>query len=235
MRVTRTLGLFVIFALPFWSASSFAQETDDAGFELRPKLTVAIELFSRTRVETWIERQHGTNFSFNRCRSGALLTHRMKPILKTHRRDIDDNQEHHLVFGAGYEYLHTVQNGKTKIENRILAQMTPHALVMGLLLADRNRGEFRWVNGAYDFRYRNKLVISGRLQAGAFRYTPYVSGELYYDRNHAAWNQSQYGFGTEFPYRKRLMLDTYFLHQNCTSCDKNPVNMLGATLNLYVR
>lgn len=78
-------------------------------------------------------------------------------------------------------------------------------------------------------------MISDRLQAGRFRFTPYGSGELYYDRNHHSWNQNQYGFGMQFPYKKRLMLDTYLLHQNCTSCSQNPVNMIGATLNLYFR
>jgi len=53
----------------------------------------------------------------------------MRPILKPHRRDIDENNEHYLVFGAGYEYLHTVQNGGKKIENRIIAQATPRFLL----------------------------------------------------------------------------------------------------------
>ena len=78
-------------------------------------------------------------------------------------------------------------------------------------------------------------MISDRLQAGTFRFTPYTSGELYYDRNQHSWNQNQYGLGLQFPYKKRLMLDIYLLHQNCTSCRQNSVNMIGATLNLYFR
>jgi uncharacterized protein DUF2490 len=190
-------------------------------------------LLPGTRLQSWGELQHGVNFSFQRWRTGAILSHRMKPILNFHREEINEENKHYLVFGGGYEYLHTVQNASTKIENRIIAEATPRVLFTGVLLADRNRGEFRWVNGVYDFRYRNKLVISDRLQVRGFRFTPYGSGELYHDRNHHSWNQSQYGFGIQFPYKKSLMLDTYLLHQNCTSCSHNPVNMLGATLNLY--
>jgi hypothetical protein len=91
-------------------------------------VTVAIDLLPRTGIETWGELQHGLNFSFQRWRGGAILNRRMKPILKPHRRDIDENNEHYLVFGAGYEYLHTVQNGSTNIENRIIAQATPRVL-----------------------------------------------------------------------------------------------------------
>jgi Protein of unknown function (DUF2490) len=235
MRLKPAACLLVLFALRTLKTTSVAGETQDTGWEYRPKVTAAVELLPRTGIETWGELQHGLNFSFQRWRGGAILNRRMKPILKPHRRDIDENNEHYLVFGAGYEYLHTVQNGSTNIENRIIAQTTPRVLFAGVLLSDRNRTEFRWVNGAYDFRYRNKVVISDRLQAGMFRFTPYASGELYYDRNHHSWNQSQYGFGMQFPYKKRLMLDTYLLHQNCTSCSQNSVNMIGATLNLYFR
>ena len=75
------------------------------------------------------------------------------------------------------------------------------------------------------------------LHAQASTFTPYGSGELYYDRNHHSWNQNQYGFGVEFPYKKRLMLDTYLLHRTSVgpTCSQHSVNMLGLTLNLYFR
>jgi len=164
-----------------------------------------------------------------------MLSRHLKQIFKLHRADIDQENEHYFVFSGGYEYLDTHQDNRTTIENRILAEVTPQALVATVLVSNRNRGEFRWVNGAYDFRYRNKLVISDRLKFGALRFTPYGSGELYYDRNRRSWNQSQYGFGVQLPYKKSLMLDTYLIHQSCTDCEPNPVNMVGITLNLYFR
>jgi hypothetical protein len=54
-------------------------------------------------------------------------------------------------------------------------------------------------------------VISDPLQTHSVRFTPYASGELYYDRNHHSWNQSQYGFGVQFPYKKLLMFDPFLL------------------------
>jgi hypothetical protein len=235
MRVKPLAGLFVMIGLIHINATSFGRQAPDAAWEVRPKMNAVVELIPRTRIETWGELQDGVNFPFRRWRTGAILSRRLKPILKFPIPDIDQNKEHHLTFGAGYEYLHTIQNGSTKNENRIIGEVTPRILLAGLLFGDRNRTEFRWVNGAYDFRYRNKLVISRRFQTSAFRFTPYGSGELYYDRNHHSWNQSQYGFGVQFPYKNRLMLDTYVLHQNCTSCSQNPVNMLGTTLNFYFR
>jgi uncharacterized protein DUF2490 len=210
-------------------------QDQDIGWEVSPKIVSIVELVPRTRIESWGELQHGVDFTFNRWRGGALLERRLKPIVKAQGNYIDANDEHYLVLGAGYEYLHTVQNGSKRIENRAIAQATPRLLVGKVLLIDRNRTEYRWVNGAYDFRYRKKLTAIARFQRGSFKFKPYVSGELYYDRNHHSWNQNQYGFGVQFPYKKRWMLDTYLLHQNCTTCTQHSVNMVGATLNLYFR
>jgi hypothetical protein len=218
------------------SATIACAQSPDTGWETRPKLIADIELLPRTRIQAWGELQHGVDFSFQRWRTGFLINRRMKPISKAHRQDIDAEKEHHLVFGAGYEYLHTIQNGSLKIENRILTQITPNYLAPGdILITDRNRVEFRWVNGAYDVRYRNKLVVQHDFEFHNFRFAPYASGELYYDRNHQSWNQNQYGGGIQFPYKKLLMVDAYLLHQNCTSCSPPSINMVGLTLNLYFR
>jgi hypothetical protein len=122
MRLKPAAGLLVLFALRTLNTTTVAGQTPDTGWEDRPKVTAAVELLRQTGIETWGELQHGLNFSFQRWRGGAILNRRMKPILKPHRRDIDENNEHYLVFGAGYEYLHTVQNGSKKIENRIIAK-----------------------------------------------------------------------------------------------------------------
>ena len=235
MRLNPVAFLILLVLHTLDGTSTAAGQSPDTGWETRPKVTASIELAPRTRVRTWGEFQHGTNFSFNRWRTGAMLSRHLEPILRLHRADIDQENEHYLVFGGGYEYLDTHQDDRTTIENRLFAEVTPQALVATVLVSNRNRGEFRWVNGAYDFRYRNKLVISDRLKFGALRFTPYGSAEIYYDRNHHSWNQSQYGFGVQFPYKKSLMLDTYLIHQNCTVCEPNPVNMAGITLNVYFR
>jgi hypothetical protein len=215
------------------SEQSAAAQDPDTGWQARPKLTVNIELLPGTRISTWGELQHGVNFSYQRWRTGAMLTHRLKPIVNSHP-EIDEDDDHYLVLGAGYEYLHTVQNSSKRIENRTIAEATSRVHLRRVRLRDRNRTEFRWVNGVYDFRYRNKVMIRIPVHVG-FTFTPYGSGELYYDRNHHSWNQNQYGFGVEFPYKKRLLLDTYLLHQNCTTCSQQSENMLGLTLNLYFR
>jgi hypothetical protein len=71
----------------------------------------------------------------------------MKPILNLHLRDIDENFDHHLIVGGGYEYQRTLDSGTLKIDNTIIAYATPTISLVGLLLSDRNRTECRWING----------------------------------------------------------------------------------------
>jgi hypothetical protein len=140
------------------------------------------------------------------------------------------------VIGAGYEYLRTLETDKTKRESRIIFHATANKSPGGgLLFTDRNRLEFRWVNGTYNFRYRNKLTVDRAFKVNGFRFTPYISGELFWDRNHHSWTQNEYSTGVQLPYKKQFKLDVYYLHQNCTTCNQQHVNVAGLTLNLYFK
>lgn len=216
---------------------SMAQaQTPAAEIEVWPKLSVSVELRPQTRLEIFGQRQNGEDFPYLQWNVGAMVSYRMKRIVRRHETDIDDENEHVLVLGAGYEYLQTTQSGNTKRENRIVFQGTGrHRPGAGFLLTDRNRIEFRWVNGVYDFRYRNKFTVNRAFRVDKVRLTPYASGELFWDRNHHSWNENQYSFGVQLPYKQRLMLDTYYLHQNCTTCSQQHINVLGLTLNLYFK
>jgi hypothetical protein len=232
MRQSRIL-LVVSFLLFLLNGSTMGQT---AGKEFWPKLTGAVELGPKTRIQFWVQRQDGEDFDFNEWKVGALVSYRVKRILKPHLGDIDEENEHTLVLGGGYQYSRTDQNDTTKREHRMIIQATPrHLHDTGLLLQDQNRVELRWVDGNFSARYRNKLMVQRGFKVDEFRFTPYASGELFYDGSHHSWNQNQYAFGVQLPYKKRLMLDTYYLRQNCTTCSQDPLDVFGVTLNLFFR
>ena len=77
-------------------------------------------------------------------------------------------------------------------------------------------------------------AVERPLNLDRFCFTPYASGELFYDGQHRSWNQNRYAFGVILPYKKLLSLDTYFLRQNCTTCKEEHVNAFGVTLSLYL-
>ena len=117
----------------------------------------------------------------------------------------------------------------------MMVQLTPQYLPgAGFFLADRNRVEFRWVNGKYSTRYRNQVTVERSFQKRGVRFSPYAWGELFYDGQTHSWNENRYAFGVQLPYKRIFMLDNYYQRQNCT-CSPHHENVWGLTLNFYFR
>jgi hypothetical protein len=234
MRTCRRASLVAAALLMFAGESALAQV--DSAKETWPAIRATFDLKPRLGVLVYAEKHNGEDGSLAQWKLGTTLNFRMRRILKRHRDDIDEENEYNLVVGGGYEFIKTNQINSTKVEHRVILQSTPkYMLPARFLVQDRSRIEFRWNAGTYNFRYRNKLTVDRPFKINKFRFQPYASGELFWDRNHHAWNENQYAFGVQFPYKKLLMLDTYFLRQNCTTCSHDPVGVFGIRLNLYFR
>lgn len=92
--------------------------------------------------------------------------------------NINPDKEHMFVFGGGYEYLRTL-SGKAKTENRmVVTTVAGFRPLSQLLVRDRNRVEFRRVNGAYSIRYRNRVSGDYEIKIRKFRFTPCGSAEF---------------------------------------------------------
>ena len=234
MLITRVSLLVVLGLLLTLSGPVVGQDSSAA--ELWPAFRVSLDLNPRFSVQGTVEKHNGEDASLSQWKLGAIVNYRMRKIFQWVLEDIDGDNQYNLVVGGGYENLNTKQINGTKREHRVVVQLTPKYVPFGrLLLQDRSRAEFRWVDGVYNFRYRNKLTAQRAFKVSKFRFTPYASGELFWDRNRHAWNQNQYAFGVQLPYKKLLMLDTFYLRQNCTTCSPDPVSVLGFTLNFYFK
>jgi hypothetical protein len=161
------LSLFTVFC-----ASASGQTSSTVG-EFWPLANVYTQLQPKTSLLLYGGKDKGEDFTYDEWKVGGLLNLQLKPILTPHLPDIDINKEQHLVLGAGYQYSETIQSGSPSHENRMIAQLTPqHRPAAGFFLADRNRVEFRWVNGKYSTRYRNLLTVERGFQAQGVRLFP---------------------------------------------------------------
>ncbi|HEY6293938.1 MAG TPA: DUF2490 domain-containing protein [Terriglobia bacterium] len=216
-------------------AGASAQTSNTAG-EFWPEVDADTQLPSNLRLLLFEGLEKGQESQYQQLFVGGGLGYQLKPILRPHLINIDQDKEHYLVVGGGYEYLRTIQSGKATYENRLAVEAIPrYRPPAGFLLEDRNRAEFRWVNGQYSTRYRNQLTVERDFRAHNFRFTPYASAEAYYDGAKHSWNEEQYTGGIQFPYRRLLMLDTYYLRQDCTTCNPEHLNVAGLTLSFFFR
>jgi hypothetical protein len=103
-----------------------------------------------------------------------------------------------------------------------------------LLVRDRNRVEFRWRNGVYSTRYRNNLSGEYNMKIHRLRLSPYASAEVFYDGATRSWNQEQYTAGVQWSRKRLLMIQTYYLRRDRTTCNPAHLNVGGLTLNFFL-
>lgn len=160
---------------------------------------------------------------------------------------IDYIPNKHVILRTGYRFGSSVgSNSDPFKEHRFLTEQTLRTLLPGdLLLSDRNREDFRFVNGDFSFRYRNRVTVEREFHLFRKRtVTPYVSGEVFYDTRYGVWNRNRYAVGVQTSLRPRsllkmllpkrqIILDLYYMRQNDSRSDTPHVNALGASLSFY--
>src|ERR1700752_292323 len=153
----------------------------------------------------------------------------------------------HFILRTGYRFGTSVGDADEPFkEHRVLTEQTLRKLLPGdLLLSDRNREDFRFVNGDFSFRYRNRVSIEREVDLFKERtITPYVSAEIFYDTRSNAWNRNRLAVGFQQslrrgPLRKMLLpkrqviLDLYYMRQNDSRSETQHVNPIGAALAFY--
>lgn len=228
------LGVGAALALVGASPSGAAAQTPSTADAFWASLEGHGQLRSNLRVLVLGESKSGTDYTYQQWNIGAGLGLQLNRFRRPHLVDLDPDREHSLVLGAGYEYLQTEEPGKTSFENQLVAEFTPRWRPPAeLLVTDRNRLEFRWVDGDYSTRYRNRLTVERASRIGGVRFTPYASAEFFYDWAKGSWNEEQYAAGIEWPYKHVLKLSTYYLYQDCTTCNPRQVNVAGLSLNYF--
>ena len=158
-------------------------QTSGSDTEIWPMFSITYDLGTRSRIQAYYKKHDGEDVSLDQWRVGTLFTYRMKRMLRDRGHEIDDENKYNLVVGGGYEFIRTDQCV-------ILESAPKYLLPYKFLAQDRNRVEFRWVNSGYNFRYRNKVTVDRILRINQFKFTPYASGELFWDRNHHSWNEN---------------------------------------------
>lgn len=100
-----------------------------------------------------------------------------------------------------------------KVENRGILELTARFPFGGLwLLSDRNKGDFRWVDGVYSARYRNRLRLEHNMTLSGVKLTPYANVEAYYDYAPQEWNRTDFAVGSEFPLKFSMIFELYYTH-----------------------
>ena len=163
-----------------------------------------------------------------------LKPFRERPTTLLYR--LDESKNRLLLVRAGYRYLPSYTGGAN--ENRGVLEVTPRYPLIGLLghvlVSDRNRVDFRLIEGAYSWRYRNRLSAEREFSIGRVRLGPYTRFEFYYDSRFDKWSRSELTLGSSFPVTRHWELEAYYDYQNDTSeSPHRHTRALGAVTTFY--
>ncbi len=234
-RKQTTAATKIVVAVALMAAFSFpaAAQSQTQG-EFWPAVDAHIQFADNWRALAFVGLKKGDEFSYQQVNAGAGIGYQWKAIAKPHPENIDPDKEHYFLFGGGYERVQSTQSGSPSSENRLALQATAgFRPASRLLVTDRNRVEFRWINGVYSTRYRNLLFGEYDITIHSFAFSPYASAEAFYSSASGSWNEEQYTAGVEWPYKRLFMIQTYYLRENCTTCKPEHLNVGGLTLNLF--
>ncbi|HMC53980.1 MAG TPA: hypothetical protein VKH19_02310 [Gemmatimonadaceae bacterium] len=139
---------------------------------------------------------------------------------------------------AGYRYTFSTRDASYRESRAVLEATLAIRAPFAMRVVNRVRPEFRWVNGAYSYRVRDRVHV-GRLPSilqsrGRF-WAPYVTFEAYYDSRFDAIARIGGRVGTEFSIRGPAAMDVYLARQNNSQPERSYVNALGTVLKLNYR
>lgn len=215
--------------------SSAQSAGSDTGVAAWPELNLYVPLHDGFRLVGTLGSKRGEDSAAQQVYTGAQLGYQFKLLTREHLPILDPDKDHLLVVSAGYEYLDNFDSATPSTENRFVLTATPGVRPWSnVLLRDRNRIELRWINGQYSTRYRNRLDLEFDLRLHKLRVDPYLAAEFFYNSNYSSWNQEQYTAGLGFPLFHRLLLQTYYLRQHCTTCSPNNFNVGGITITYFI-
>lgn len=216
-------------------ADALAQDSG-AVTELDPGLAIAVDLTPRVRLDFFSGREKSEELATSKWKASAAVSFRVKPLFKGFVDNLDTDKQHVLVIAPGYEYSRASESGVTTNEHKIMLDATGrYAFARKLLMSDRSRFEFRWINGNYHFRYRNRLMFERPFKIKKLKLTPYGAAEAFWDQRYSKWSQFKFTGGVQIPFIRRSSFDLFYERQHCVTCADPHTNIFGLTLNLFLR
>ena len=92
---------------------------------------------------------------------------------------------------------------------------------------DRNRCEFRWIDGQPSQRYGNRMLLEHPLTVKGAKLTPFAGVEWFYDTRFHIWNRTRYSAGVHLPINPHMEISPYFSRQNDSQSVPGHVNAAG--------
>lgn len=232
------LGLAGLALCAFAQSGQVPVATPETRGEFWPELDVFLRLGEQSRLYA---RYGGTRSESLQAYSDGQIgiyfdRWLINPIRFRHAVRQDVSLAKLLLLRAGYQFANPRNGAVRPTEHMISAEGTGKLhLPWELLVSDRNRFDFRWINGDFRWRYRNRIKLERTFGEGIFQFTPYFHTEFFCSLDERQWNRVRYTAGGETAVTRRVAVDIYAARQNDWLQVTPKLHALGVALKLYFR
>jgi hypothetical protein len=212
-------------------------QADDTRTEFWPEVDVYYKLnqksrlyfsYSATKLD---DRQSYADGSL----AGYLDFYTLPLVGRRQHPSADESRSKTLMIRAGYYFVRT-PSGSPNPSTEQTPSFEAHTRVplpYLLLLTDRNRLDFRFIDGDYQPRYRNRLKLERTFKAGRMEVNPYASAEAFYDWKYDKFRRFRYCAGSELALGRHFIFESYYVWQEDTVSSPPHVNAVGMALQFY--
>ena len=201
--------------------------------EFDPSVWVLLEVNKHTRLDFYTGRERSEELDSSKWKVGVGASIRVRPIFDLFGDD-DPDKKHTVVLGAVFEHSQTTEAGAKRIDNKIALDAWGRWAFKKpkILISDRNRVEFRWVNGDYHIRYRNWLFAERPIKIKNIKISPFGGAEPFWDQRYGKWNLFRFMAGARIPLMRRTFVDVFYSREHCLTCPVLNTDVLG--LNFFI-
>lgn len=234
LRVHRYLRAAAIACVAFCDCAA-GQVLD----QLWPEANVFVKLSENTRLFLLGAGTRERVGGYSDGQLGAHVDFFISPVVFKARaeRHPDIARSKFLQIRLGYLFGKTPQKSETPfVEHMPTAEVTPRYYgPKGLLLSNRNRVDFRFVDGVYTPRYRNRLKLERGFAVGKRSLTPYGHAEAFYDWRYNSFHRFRFAAGAELELTRWFVFESYYLRQQDSTANPQGLNVAGIALQFYIR
>jgi hypothetical protein len=169
---------------------------------------------------------------------GGAVDFFFAPLLEDREYRRPDQAANRMLFlRVGYFYDTTPKDVKNAYHaNTPFIELTPrYYLPWKILATEQNRADFRFQNGVFFPRYRNRLRMERTFEMGKRAITPYADSEAFYDVRYNCFYRMRYEGGADFEFAKWFVLETYYLRQQDSRPKFKRLNIVGLTAQFHFR
>jgi hypothetical protein len=231
------LSLFACFSflltVMVLAATRGAGQEGSHASEFDPSVWVLVELNEHTRLDLYTGRERSEELDSSKGKVGVGVSVRVRPIFNLFDED-DPDKKYTLVLGTVFEHSKTSEAGESRTENKIALDAWGRWAFKKpkILVTNRNRLEFRWVNGDYHLRYRNWLFAERPIRINKYKVSPFVGAEPFWDQRYQKWNLFRFMGGVRLPVWRRTYMDVFYVREHCLTCPTLNTDVFG--INYFI-